>query len=370
MNTLYELLKNTYLNIDGLCLGLNKVSYDILKNVPFDDFIDDENLCIDFIRSVLIDDSTNIVLNKGRSKHIIITWLLGVSIQKSFNLKLDDGDIGSLFNNQIWLQTAITHDYGYFRKELMDENLTIQNLTNSYSLLTDDYSIYDEEFHRLNNFSKLHSAKAYFTYTYQEIVNYFNYRKEQLNKTKDEHEKNDHGIIGGCIAFKKYCKGVERDLKHALKPSIAIMLQQKIACFTTASHNVYKSDSFETDEVYKRYELNDLLFNSAKRVTLSNKLLLLLSLVDTIECSKRFISTGESRSYIQQSTILKYVRLDLFNNQAILDFSDFRKFIKEKRKDNEMIIKLDKHINSILDINSWTDFRSIPLSIDKIEITL
>lgn len=65
-------------------------------------------------------------------------------------------------------------------------------------------------------------------------------------------------------------------------------LLYKTACLIAAQHNIFKSENLESDTTYKEYGLNSLLSTTPIAVSNANPLLYLLSVVDTIECSKRY----------------------------------------------------------------------------------
>ncbi len=355
--TIYEYLKKTYEDIVDykILVGLNEISHNIVHNNSFESFIGNQDLCYDFIMDVLEDQSKDITLNKNRATHIVITWLLGIGFSKIYNLNMLISNFGKYFFEQIWLMTSITHDYGYFKKELLDDNFSLEMIEDKYNLLKDYYG--DGELRFLNNMTKIHDFSSFFTYSYDEIKKYFNYRKDQL---KDNlYEKNDHGITGGCLAFMNYCKNVEKNLnsKVSLKPSILHMQEQKIACITTASHNIFKSTE-KSDEIYLRYGLNNLLSTSPIRVNDNNKLLLLLSLVDTVECTKKFSKKQDVKNYLQEVTILKKINISVLNGEIVFDFTPIYNYLKTVRKNDEMAKKLLYHVKDIVDIGLWTCFKT------------
>ena len=161
--------------------------------------------------------------------------------------------------------------------------------------------------------------------------------------------------MGGCIAFKNFCKKLKKDKKRGLAPSSVISSIQKIACIISASHNIYKS-SLKTDKIYVRYGLDKLTSESPVRVTRKNPLLLLLSLVDTIECTKRFSKKENAKEYLIQSTTLKYVDIEVCNGAAIIDFTRLESYLVNERKSLNMREKLVSHIDAIKSIDDWTNF--------------
>lgn len=354
MMNLYEYLRKVYEELLNGNLGFEKPAYEFIKSTSYDNLMDDENKCIEFISKVYeFDISPDIfVYNKERAKHIIVTFLLGLGLKNIFDLKESiDSDIRY---NSIWIQSSMLHDYGYFIDEYKQSDLTIDDITSKYNLLTDEYNgVFDD----LNGLTKS-GYKCYFPYEYEEIIKYFNYKK------KYSKEINDHGIVGGCLAFEKYCIRVAKydkkfyELKGIhYRPSHEINRQQKIACYTAATHNIFKSSTKKTDKKYLEFDLKNLLSTSKKRIKVKNKLLMLLSLVDTIECSKRFSKRENPNEYLFQKTILENVVISTSNNSITIDYSNLFLHIS-KRKNNEALKRsFNYQMNSVKTIYKWTDFK-------------
>lgn len=114
--TLYELVNITYDNMIQLGEG---------EKITFDDLISDYDNCIAFIDNHLEFKGSNIISNKHRASHIIVTWLLGIGIGQNMNIYDFNGEFGHQFKSKLWLQTAMIHDYGFFCRELSEKNLSI-----------------------------------------------------------------------------------------------------------------------------------------------------------------------------------------------------------------------------------------------------
>lgn len=350
MINLYEYLRSVYEKLLNGEQGFEMAAFEFIKTTSYDALMDDENKCIELISKNFEFDVPKeaFVYNKERAKHIIVTYLLGLGLKKSFGLEepLDKG----IRYNSIWLQSSMLHDYGYFIKQYKDENLSIKTLTSNYNLLTDDYT---GLFEILNGLTKT-SYSVYFPYEYDEIEKYFEYKKKYC------YEKNDHGIVGGCVAFSKYCEAVTKihDLGELhQEPSISINIQQKIACYTAAAHNIFKSSKKEDDSKYLDVHLDNLLSYSPKRITIKNKLLMLLSLVDTIECTKRFSKRENPNEYLIQKTILENVMIELKDNSLIIDYSNLYKYINKRKNNDKLKEAFEYQMNAVRTIYEWTDFK-------------
>lgn len=352
--TLYDFAEETYNHLDEYGLQLNESESNLIKNYTFKELMDNENKCLNLIQSMFEFKSEAPIENKDRASHILITWLLGIGFSR--HLKISDYRLGleRLFYSRLWLKSSILHDYGYFRNERKEEKLPLESIVKKYNLLTDTY---DDPFKSLNNLSKNQEVSHLFTYTYDEVKNYYKY-SQWYHKEYDKggNEKNDHGIVGGCIAFRKYCEEVK---KSAIDQNGVIMQIQKLACFITASHNIFKSCKIEKDKKYKEYQLYRLLSAEQPLVTEKNSILLLLSLVDTIECTKAFSKTKNPETYLIQRTTLE--KVDVFSSKSSItvDFSNLYTFIVKERESNKYLLDaLEDHIKGVKSLPSWTTWRT------------
>lgn len=359
METLYEYLKSVYSTIVDGTIGFEKDAFDFIKKTSFDELMSDEKKCIDFIvkTNEFESDSSTLIYNKYRAKHIVVTFLLGVGLMNNFHLK--ESIESNIRYNTIWLQTSMLHDYGYFLTEFKKNDLTIDDLTFKHNLLTDIYN--DDYFNTLNGLSTS-GYSMYFPYSYDEIKKYFEYKKKYF-----ENEPIDHGILGGCVAFSKYCDGVIKLDKSVFKnngihhyPSWEINRQQKIACYTAAAHNIFKSS--KDDDKYLEFGLDGLLSISPKRITSTHKLLMLLSLVDTVECSKRFSKKESPDSFLQQKTILKNIEISIGAKELSIDYSGLFNIISLKEKNIDLMKQFEYQIDSVSSIDTWTDFKANKLN--------
>lgn len=362
--SLYQYVNDVYASLPKGEIPLNRKVLEIVLSIPFEQMVNDDDACLRLIRGTLEFESSVATQNRERASHILVTWLLGIGLRQFFHLEFSENSFEKHFEQNLWLQTAMLHDFGYLRKEVSQENLKLEEISGNYDLLTDSYS---EEFSILNDMSNNSVFGRFFTYSYSEIRNYYSYSQylHRNRKSAAGGEKNDHGIVGACIAFKKYCeanrrikakqKNIEKEIE--LLPSVAMSQVQKIACIVAASHNLFKSDSPENDAVYLEHGLNDLLSTSEIRVTKENKLLLLMSLVDTLECTKRFSKAINATAYLQQATTLKYVDIE-FDESLQIDFSRLYQYIVNVRKNNEMAEVLLRHVSAIQNMSSWTSFKT------------
>lgn len=285
-----------------------------------------------------------------RAQHIAITYLLGVVLWpfiQSFLPNLNTTLMTEI--KDMWILIALYHDLGYYSKYLTNGNVEYNDIS-KYDLFTDTYS--NDKLLGLNDLTS--NNPGILAYRYDEILAYDRYaRGYHAKHTTDKNgEKVDHGILGGVLSFR-------RMLNKALKEKAEVGNLKKIKCvsLTVAQHNIFKSGSLKSDADYPLSLLPKLGYGSDFRITRETPLLLLLSLVDTIECVKRFGKGRLGNKSFQTQTVLKnvYVRVD--SNCVTLDFHKFRD--EWNRKFQSMSNDgLDKHLESLETMRDWTEFHS------------
>lgn len=359
METLFDYTEAIYNNL-GCEEKCNPTLSDFVKKHTYEELIKDDDKCIELIEIITDEKIGFDIPNKNRASHIVITCLLGIGLGEFFHLNHHMWFPGST-SYLIWMLTATLHDYGYFCKEI-ETKTELDKFRGEYYLLQDVYS--NERLAVVNDMYKKEAYSEFLAYTYEEIENYHKYR---INVHLDDYEQSDHGIIGGCKSFERYCnsKWIRTQLD-----SVAMVQAHKIACITTASHNIYKSNSRKSDVIYKKYGLESLMKDAPIKVTKDKKLLLLLSLVDTIECTKRFSKRKEPKSFLQQNTTIKKVNISTDKNKVIVDYSNLYCHIEKRNNNEEMKASLEKHIRSLAEICNWTDFKSKLIENYSVEITL
>ena len=299
---------------------------------------------------------------KNRTIHSVCVFLLGLTIGKFCDLfnkcekVISDEEIQCLepdrniIKYRLWILASVLHDYGYFSKNIMNENLDIRSYL-PYVLSDDCY--YDCKL--LRDYSSNHSNVL--KLSYKEIEWYNDYVRAYHERNPDEFEKNDHGIIGGVEIFEKQAKSFkERSSNHEIHRSVykKNILYYKTACLTVCQHNIHKSKNKESDEVYKQYELDSLLSSSEYSVGIDTPLLALLSLVDTVECIKRVYKTEKSIEEFSVIDILKMIKICVHNDRIVLDYNAlYRKMESSEMNNTKELEKLRTNIELLHD---WTDF--------------
>ncbi|MBQ0035696.1 MAG: hypothetical protein KBT35_02130 [Firmicutes bacterium] len=353
-------------------LALQYDAYNLLYSKNIKDFLNDNNKdeCVKFMLSAMEsyvknDISKDIIIpNKERANHCVITWLLGIGINNRLNIlkkrRLSDA---------LWTQTAAIHDYGYFSEYTKHNDTILSKIGTKYDLLTDKYN--DDLLLCLNDMSV--KKNELFSYNYFEIKQYFEYSKflhREIIGEDYSHEMCDHGIIGACLIFDKYCRQIYKEKKNIIPitPDNDITKVQKIAAITIASHNIFKNSKKDNptwkkqNKKLKMLGLDKLMTNSKYKIAKDNELLSLLSLVDTIECYKKF-RRDETRSMVNTNTILDTIDISFSNKKEIIfDMSEFVKKTNRNENKDEIIEKTTSHIKSICNMKDWTSFKTKQIS--------
>lgn len=321
------------------------------------DIIDSDESSVRFIREVLHDEnyhtfdsnSSMFQFSKSRAQHSVLTFLVGLVFmdfcgfkheifQKVLNSKSEEDLI------QLWMLTALYHDWGYYSEDLKKGNLNYANIT-KYDLLSDTYEDGDW-LNPIRDFSIRHPHVL--AYDYEEIKAYDRYARLFHEGRPKDTERVDHGILAGIKVFDRLAKGISKNQEADQDDRL---LKAKIACLTIAQHNIFKSSSVERDSEYGE-ALKKLHSTSDFRVSMDTPLLLLLSLVDTFECIKRFGQADNERAYLQKTTILNSITITIHPDSVAIDYTQLANRIQAK--DTALQNCFAKYISCLCGIDSWT----------------
>lgn len=332
-----------------------------LKFKSVSEIIKDDKSSAEFIRKVLYDeeyrtveDSDNLFeFSKERAIHSVLTFFVGlVFLEFNFFHQEIAEAVSQCYQFKdvvrLWMVTSLYHDWGYYSKEIEKGNLDLKT-TVTYYLLKDEYEQADW-LNPIRNFS-LRYPRA-LAYSYEEINAYDQYIRRYHEKNEDI-EKIDHGILGGVKIFNRIVKRIEKDKKAQKRDDL---LFAKFACLTIAQHNIFKSKDKEQDEEYG-VELKKLHSNSNFRVSMRTSLLLLLSLVDTFECIKKFSKRAGNRRYITKQTILDNILLSVTPNEINIDLSSLKKKVLV-REDTDLTKTFQEYVNGLCGFSSWTTLQT------------
>lgn len=340
------------------------IEFNIGKDVTsIDKFIKDDEKSAEFIRLVLHDPDYSLPdpqsdlykFVKGRARHSVITFLTGLVFKEFGDLfsSLDQillhgntENAAEDISSKLWLITSLYHDRAYHSEYLKKGHLDYgKNF--KYNLLTDEYS--EEALSILNFFSKKYDGVL--AHTYDQILQYDIYAREyhleRSRQDKTEIEMLDHGILGGMMVFNDLVR------KYLKKPLYNIeLLIIKTCCLTIAQHNIYMSNSAERDKKYGE-TLAYLYHDSSFRISAHTPLLLLMSLVDTLECVKKFSRGNNKESSLETLTVLSNIRVYVDETEIVLDCSELH---KRTKRSEELEHRYNEYVKAVRGLGQWTAF--------------
>lgn len=344
-------------------------------------FIKDDDLCAAFIRNLLNDEDyqvpgekdVNYDLAKARARHSVITFLMGKVFSRFYGIyngisqgfHPQSSKHREALNQRLWLLTALYHDYGY-HSAYINQDVELKGIAPRY-LLTDEY----KEGVLL---SSLHDFSSRFqgmmAYTYEEIEKYDQYAREYHRKMGDK-EKVDHGILGAVLKFHRLSsKADQRSTRVSEELQVL-----KASCMTIAQHNIFKSGKAEWDEGYRKHSpvLDKLYHDSDFRIDRRTPLLLLLCLVDTIECVKKFSKGSSDNEYLETDTVLSEIKVAVSEDKLVINYLPLRDRIRKSKKEPEKLEKiLNAHISALSGFHTWTVIHAKTVDESKlcVEITI
>lgn len=344
MNSLYDLINNelAWLKKNGY------TQYDSL-----DLFITSDERSAEFISSLTgsfkfetpAEDSQLYQIARGRARHSAITFLTGLVFREFAGLFNKIDDILKKDNTafKLWLMTSLNHDRGYTSEYITQGDLDYKTKFKYYLL-----SGKCEGVEALEGYDDKYPESL--AYTYQEIKQYDKYARTYHKKDSDG-RRLDHGILGGIILFhtliQKYLKS-KSSQQNNIEPLVI-----KTSALTIAQHNIFKSCDPKCDKAYLQHHLERLVSDSDFVIESSHTLLLLLSLVDTIECVKKYSKQENGDKYLQSITVLKNIMVDVSADELVVDYSKLAERELKITKKNEICGRI---VANVYDLRKWTCF--------------
>ena len=326
--SLYSLMNEQIIKLD------TKSGYETI-----DEFITDDGKSMQFIKSLSnvfeVNNGGVYEIAKIRARHSVITFLMGMIFSEFGGLY---GSIASVVNLEeannfrLWLLTSLNHDIAYFSDRLKNGKIDYKK--------TFKYYLFDE------NSEQYMSTLAY---SYEEILLYDKYARKYHKEKGDTKEQVDHGILGGVITFYNSIRKIKKSGCNENEILIA-----EASSLTIAQHNIFKSSSKECDRKYPEGLLKKLGHDSSFRINRKTPLLLLLSLVDTIECVKKFGKKDQEdngNKSFEALTVLKSIFVFSDKEKIEIDLSEFAKKMKKKGIDKE------EYWKSISTLSNWTELK-------------
>lgn len=312
---------------------------------PISGVINNKEKCVRYINRILESVDNKVVIPFGlaldkydfRVKHVLFSFGLGVLLAEFCNLdKVIENEyrkykVDAPFG-YIWLTLCIYHDYGYFGGISFLRSWDIDQIAL-------DHSIFDFDF-CTSRYSR-HLYRAYYRKKYQSQ----NWDKAGYDLTMNKYEEiGDHGIIGGYLLFDKLYASEQKMKRSSKNHYINKILDQNNGadnyvvchperiplyqdiCYRIMEHNIWKGygDGQEFDEISEKNFI---------KINTSEPLLFLLSLVDTIEMTKKFCRYTDSGKDKERSVFPKTLGQKVFigvsSDKIKIYYGELRKFIKE-----------------------------------------
>lgn len=319
---------------------LKKSGLDIISNV-----VDNKNKCFTYINNLLAKAGNNVAIPEQiaikkydfRIKHVLLSFGLGFlfadfnNIEEKINTQYHFQNITNKFA-YIWLTLCLYHDYGYFITSPYADIDDFKNIALGHSIF--DY-----------NYSKSRYTRALYVKYYNEKYQY------QLKKKKSQswegEEVGDHGILGGYILFDKlYENSTSFEINEQ---QIKIPFYQDI-CYRIMEHNIWrKNENFDEGDAF--YAIGN---DNFRVIDASELLLYILSLVDTVEMTKRFRKNSEVKSSreVLPSNISSQFDIDVSDTKIVINYSRLGDYLRRNKYNKADI---DSWVNNIVELEKWVN---------------
>ena len=238
-----------------------------------------------------------------RVKHVLFSFGLGIVLAPLCHL---EDRIQAACRREappsflyVWLTVCLYHDFGYFIAPACRSAASLDALDLAHPIFDAGYC------------ESRYSRRLYEAY----------YREKYARHGPDSEEVGDHGILGGCVLFDR--------LWEAGDPHRRPLYQD--ICWRIMEHNIWKREqSLPPEDPFSEIDADRF-----RPIGLSEPLLYLLSLVDTLEMTKRFCtyldSAADKTRYIYPKTLGSKVRVEVTDASITLDSSEMERFIRSNR---------------------------------------
>ncbi len=324
---------------------------------PISNVVNNKKKSIQYINAILnqFGNKVTIPFNSAlkqydfRVKHILFSFGLGIVISSFGNLKNKIEDEYKKYGVQqsfiyTWITLCLYHDFGYF---IGGSHLRIDDIEK----IELKYNIFNY------TYCCSRYSKELYCHYYRNKYKWQNWSKNNYNLTENE-EVGDHGILGGYVLFERlYSSEIEVDYKNkkfAFQPGNTELCFERIPlyqdiCFRIMEHNIWKDNNL--------YEISNPLYEIDAghflRIDFVEPLLYLLSIVDTIEMTKKFCRySDESKDkdrYVFPKTLGNYIKIDISDEVIDIDYSELEYFIKK----HKYFDSVEGWKASVIGLNDW-----------------
>ena len=302
---------------------------------PISDVVDNKRKSIQYINKILKQHGNKVTIPFNSSlkqydfrvKHVLFSFGLGIVLSSFHNLKYKIEEDYKRYNIQntfiyTWLTLCLYHDFGYFIGESHLKFDDIEKIKVNYNIF--DYGYCTSRY-----------SKNLFLDYYKNKYEEQNWESNKYNLLENE-EVGDHGILGGYVLFERlYSSEINTiSLKKATKDTNSyferIPLYQDI-CYRIMEHNIWKNSNLYEDD----NPLHEIDANHFSKINFIEPLLYLLSLVDTIEMTKKFCrysdDSDEKKHFIFPKTLGSKIRIEISDTFINIDYSELERFIKKHK---------------------------------------
>ena len=324
---------------------------------PISDVVNNKKKSVQYINKILkqYGNKVTIPFNSSleqydfRVKHVLFSFGLGIVLSAFHNIKSKIEEEYKKYGIQntfiyTWLTLCLYHDFGYFIGESHLRIDDIEKIKLKYNIF--NYTYCDSRY----------SKKLYYHY-YKNKYERQNWAQKNYNLSEHE-EVGDHGILGGYVLFERFYfseteigpKKKEFDFQADNTELYfeRIPLYQDI-CFRIMEHNIWKSKNlYENSNPLHEIDAGHFL-----RIDFIEPLLYLLSLVDTIEMTKKFCRySDESKDkdrFVFPKTLGRKIKIEISDGTINIDYSELERHIKRHKYVNS----IDDWITSVIGLNDW-----------------
>lgn len=317
---------------------LKKCGFDPISGV-----VNSKKKCFAYINRLLMKVGNNVTIPEQievgkydfRIKHVLLSFGIGFiladfnGIQEEINTQYRNQDVTETFV-YTWLTLCLYHDYGYFIKSSYTDIDEFGDIILQHNIFDYDYS--------------------QSRYTYNLYEKYYNEKYQRQLKNHqywDGEEVGDHGILGGYILFDKLCES-----SACFEPTgkqTKIPFYQDV-CYRIMEHNVWKqSERYDENHVF--YAIDNENF---KIIDVYEPLLYILSLVDTIEMTKKFCKDPQKQSSraVLPAKICSQFDVDVSKSRIVINYSNAEDYIKRNKYKQADIESWISNIKGLVD---WVD---------------
>ena len=136
-------------------------------------------------------------------------------------------------------------------------------------------------------------------------------------------------------------------------------------CYRIMEHNIWKKDRSYSRK-YPFYEIGNDRF---KKIDVDEGLLFLLSLVDTMELTKRYFQYhGHLKSKLSSKQIAENINCNVDAEKIEIDVTPLIVLLKEN-EDSFLIEEMEKWKEGVIGLNNWVNVSVVMKDCSKIVIT-